>query len=126
MNPSDEDAIGTIINPYYAVSFSDYLFQEHKPEMAKEDWVLANADKIKDLEPQVWLTNLLATLAYERDNELADVISPYEAVILSEKLRGEHEATIDPADWVIANVKLVDEIGVEKWLWNLLDVLENS
>lgn len=94
--------------------------------MAKEDWVLVNADKIKDLDSQVWLTNLLATLAYKRDNELADVISPFEAIVLFEKLRGKHETTIDPADWVIANVKLVDELGEEKWLWSLLNSLETG
>ncbi len=52
--------------------------------------------------------------------------NPFYCINISEDLTVEHEPLISKEDWVKTNVKLVEEIGVERWLHTLLDVLEGG
>ena len=127
MEPTEDNVRDSIINPYYAVAFDDYLFAEHKPEVAKEDWVLANFQLIKEMSSAEWLEQLLVSLSTKPlDSPTYAVICPSKTIAFSARLRGEHEPTVDISVWVAANVKLMEELGTEKWLWQLLDVLETG
>lgn len=124
---AENDVRDTIINPYYAVTLADYLFEAKKTALVKEDWVLANTKLIKEMGSSNWLKQLLVTLTTEPSENLTHmVMSPRQAVTLSERLAGKHDPTIDTASWIKANVKLIDELGAEQWLWQLLKVLETG
>jgi hypothetical protein len=127
MEPTEDNVRDSIINPFYAVSFADYLFQNQHIETAKEDWVLKNSQLIKEMGSPSWVEQLLVSLSTkQQDTPTYTVICPRNAVSLSTRLQGEHEPIVDSTTWVAANVKLIDELGTEKWLWQLLDVLETG
>ena len=128
MDSTDEDDTKSMFaNPYYAVSFADYLFKTQDTALAKEDWVLANTKLINKIGAEDWLTELLACLTTEpSDNPTHMVINPCQAVVFSNRLQGEHEAMVDTKTWLAANVKLIKELGTEAWLWQLLEVLETG
>jgi hypothetical protein len=126
MESSAEDTVrNSLINPYYAISFADYLFDAEKPEMAKEDWVLANGKLLEEKDVADWLEQLLVSLSMEPLDKPV-IISPAEVVVVSKRLHGEHDPVIDSAEWIAANVKLMKELGTEAWLWRFLEVLENG
>lgn len=54
------------------------------------------------------------------------LINPFYAINLSDDLFGEHEPLVSTAQWVAANKKLIEEIGVEAWLEKLLTVLQGD
>jgi len=127
MDPTEDNVRDSIINPYYSVSFAEYLFNDQELEVAKEDWVLKNSQLITEMGNTDWLEQLLLSLSTEPlDNPTYWFICPRKTVTFSDRLRGEHEPTVDIAVWVAANVKLMEELGNEKWLWQLLDVLETG
>lgn len=128
MRPFTEDEVGSmIINPFYAIVFKDYLFEDHKLEIAKEDWVLKNAQLIKEMGPDNWLEQLLISLSTDpQDGPTYTVINPYVCAVFSERLQGEHEPLVTREMWLQANVKGLQEFGAEKWLSQLLDVLETG
>lgn len=60
----------------------------------------------------------------------ADVIgvitNPFSAITFAADLFGEHEPMVDEDTWVKVNVGLVEELGVEAYLRNLLVVLKTG
>jgi hypothetical protein len=51
-------------------------------------------------------------------------INPYYAINIDPRLLDEHPPIVTRADWVEANLRLMDEIGERQWLEGLLAVLE--
>jgi hypothetical protein len=125
---TEDDMLGTIINPYYAIVFKGDLFGKHEIEGAKEDWVQKNAQLVQEIGSRDWLNELL--LAFSADSKpdhVRDIlINPYEGIVFSQRLQGDHPPLITREMWIQANEKLMDEIGVESWLYKLLDVLETG
>jgi hypothetical protein len=59
--------------------------------------------------------------------ELAGVLgNPFNAINLHESLFGPHEHLVDEERWIALNVKLIDQLGAEAWLRNLLAGLKNG
>jgi len=52
--------------------------------------------------------------------------NPYYAIQISPILTTEHETLVSKETWIQANSKLIDEIGKEEWLKQLLDILESG
>lgn len=127
MESTEDNVRDSIINPFYAVSFADYLFKPDKIALTKEDWVLANTKLVQDMSASDWLRQLTINFTTEPTENLTHmVINPCQAVVFSDRLRGEHEPTVDVTAWITANIKLMEELGTEKWLWQLLSVLETG
>jgi hypothetical protein len=124
MNPSSDNMQGVLLNPFYAIDLAEELFAE-KPMVAKEDWVLTNTKLIDDQGEEVWLTSLLNTLSAHSEHVEPNV-NPALAVSISDRLRGEHTPLVTRAKWIEANVNVMEESGVEQWLWQLLGVLETG
>jgi hypothetical protein len=53
-------------------------------------------------------------------------INPYYAIRVSPSLTTEHEPMTTKEQWIKANVQLMDELGKEEWLSQLLEVLESG
>jgi hypothetical protein len=55
------------------------------------------------------------------DNDVKNMlINPYYAINIDPDLATEHEPLTTEAQWVEANLKLIDEIGAHEWLERLL------
>jgi hypothetical protein len=54
------------------------------------------------------------------------LINPYYAVNIAPDLALEHDPIASEADWVRANIRLMDEIGAQEWLERLLAVLQGE
>lgn len=120
------DAADSLINPYYAVTISDYLFKQ-KSVAAEEDWLVLNTALMRDIGARQWLEELLDVLTLPADKyDGHDIINPSTAVNLSESLHGEHKPIVTRQEWVRANDKLVAELGVNQWLERLLETLKTS
>lgn len=52
--------------------------------------------------------------------------NPYYAIQIAPILATEHETLVPKETWIQANSKLIDEIGKEEWLKQLLAVLESG
>lgn len=127
MKPTEGDTKDMFANPYYAVVIDERLFNKQGTTIAKEDWVLANTKFIDETGASAWLTDMLAALVKEPTDDLIQLsINPRQAVAFSKRLNNEHEPIIAVDVWISANVKLMGELGVEVWLWQLLDVLETG
>lgn len=125
MKPAGDKSEDMFINPYYAVVFNKSLFDKQDTTIAKEDWVLANRLFVKEVGTREWLTDLLVTLAEAPTDDLKQVtLNPRQAVVFSKRLNNDHETITDQATWIVANEKLIHELGVDAWLWQLLKVLE--
>jgi hypothetical protein len=121
------DAKSLIINPFPAVVFAPYLFKERELVCAKEDWVLLNAKVIEDNSPKLWLDEFLDAISMSRMKyDGHDVINPSLAIRISDDLQGDHQPIITRPLWIAANEKLMNELGVAEWLWQLLNVLETG
>ncbi|MFA6336012.1 MAG: hypothetical protein WCX48_10780 [Bacteroidales bacterium] len=53
-------------------------------------------------------------------------INPYYAINISPTLATEHELMTSKEKWILVNSKLIDEMGKEAWLKQLLDILESN
>lgn len=60
------------------------------------------------------------------DDVMAMLVNPFYAISIDPDLAGSHEAIIPREQWVDANKHLIDELGVEARLNQLLAVLEGS
>jgi hypothetical protein len=59
--------------------------------------------------------------------EVAGIIAnPFSAITFDPGLFGEHEAIVDEETWVQVNVGLVEELGAEAYLRNLLVILKGD
>jgi hypothetical protein len=54
------------------------------------------------------------------------LVNPFYAVNITPDLMGEHEPLVSKAQWVAANKRLIEEIGVQAWLEKLLAVLQGD
>jgi hypothetical protein len=54
------------------------------------------------------------------------LINPFYAVSIHPSLLGEHETLVSKEQWVKANARLIEEIGIEDWLAQLLATLEGN
>lgn len=60
-------------------------------------------------------------------DELAKVfMNPFYAIDIAPSLIGEHEKAVTKDEWVQGNMKVIEEIGLDKWLHGILDVLETG
>jgi hypothetical protein len=54
------------------------------------------------------------------------IVNPFYAVNIDATLAVEHEPHVSKSDWVKSNLRAMEEIGAERWLYRLLDVLETG
>jgi hypothetical protein len=54
------------------------------------------------------------------------IINPFYAITVAFQLTEEHEPAMGETEWVQANASLMREMGAERWLRQLLDVLEGK
>jgi hypothetical protein len=127
MRPLTEDETGDmLLNPCYAIVLSESVFDDHQLEGAKEDWVLKNAQLLREMAWKDWLEQVLVALSTEpQESPTYTVISPCKVIIFPDRLRGDHRL-VTAEMWVQANVKALQELGAEKWLWKFLEVLETG
>ena len=62
--------------------------------------------------------------SFTEDNLQRIIINPYYAITVAPQLTEEHEPPLDETEWVRANASLMEGMGGERWLKQLLDVLE--
>ncbi|MDO8513093.1 MAG: hypothetical protein Q7S37_01180 [bacterium] len=53
-------------------------------------------------------------------------INPYYAINISPDLISKHELMVTKEKWIEVNSRLIDELGKEEWLKQLLAVLESK
>ena len=63
---------------------------------------------------------------FTEDNLRRIIINPFYAITVAPQLTQEHEPPMSEAEWVQANASLMREMGTERWLRHLLDVLEGK
>jgi hypothetical protein len=63
---------------------------------------------------------------FTEDNLQRIIINPFYAITVAPQLTVEHEPPMGEAEWVRANASLMKEMGTERWLRHLLDVLEGK
>jgi hypothetical protein len=123
---NSSDVEGILANPFYAVTFTSHLFKK-QPETAKEDWILLNARLIEELGSKAWLDEFLDVISLpSKEYDGHDIINPSLVVRISARLEGDHPPLVTREQWLQANVKLMYELGSEKWLERLLNVLETG
>lgn len=54
------------------------------------------------------------------------VINPFYAITVAPQLTVEHAPAMSEAEWVRTNAALMGEVGAERWLRHLLEVLEGK
>ena len=60
---------------------------------------------------------------FTEDNLQRIIINPFYAITIAQSLTEEHDPAMSEAEWVQANASLMREMGSERWLRQLLDVL---
>ena len=61
------------------------------------------------------------------EQETKDIFTnPFYAINISPSLAMEHEPMVSKEKWVQINARLIDEMGKEAWLEQLLSVLETG
>ena len=60
---------------------------------------------------------------FTEDNLQRIITNPFYAITVAPQLTVEHEPPMGEAEWVQANASLIREMGSERWLRQLLDVL---
>lgn len=63
---NEQETQELFINPYYAISISSELSEEHEPMTSKENWVKVNTKLIREMGEEAWLERLLAVLEGEK------------------------------------------------------------
>jgi hypothetical protein len=122
---TEDMAIGTLMNPYYAVTIKSSAFRGQQNKSVREDWLLLNTQLMNEIGAELWLNELLDVLSMDDDVFNGhDIVRPNLTVRLSRSLEGEHEPLVTRERWVETNAKLVKEMGSRVWLDRLLDVLE--
>lgn len=116
-----------LANPIYAIEIDPGL-EALEQTVSDEEWVNSNATAIAH-NPKRWLLMLLRVLRGEKfpgdtpESALAARVNPAAAVKIHPTLLLPHEAILDEAKWVAANMKAIEELGPNPWLYNLLSVL---
>ena len=60
---------------------------------------------------------------FTEDNVQRIILNPFYAITVAPRWTEEHEPPMGEAEWVQANASLMGEIGAERWLRQLLDIL---
>jgi hypothetical protein len=60
------------------------------------------------------------------DNLQRILINPFYAITVAPQLTAEHDPPMSEAEWIQANASLIREVGAERWLKRLLDVLSGD
>jgi hypothetical protein len=63
---------------------------------------------------------------FMEDNLQRILINPFYAITVAPQLTAEHDPPMSEAEWIQANASLIREVGAERWLKRLLDVLEEK
>jgi hypothetical protein len=63
---------------------------------------------------------------FTEDNLQRIIINPFYAITVAPQWTEEHEPPMGEAEWVRVNASLMSEMGSERWLRQLLDVLEGK
>jgi hypothetical protein len=63
---------------------------------------------------------------FTEDNVQRIIINPFYAITVASQWTEEHGPPMGEAEWVRANASLMGEMGAERWLRQLLDVLEGK
>jgi hypothetical protein len=63
---------------------------------------------------------------FTEDNLQRILINPFYAITVAPQLTAEHDPPMSEAGWIQANASLIREVGTERWLKRLLDVLEEK
>jgi len=63
---------------------------------------------------------------FTEDNLQRISINPFYAITVAPQLAEEHEPPMGEAEWVQGNASRMEELGSERWLRQLLDVLEGK
>ncbi len=63
---------------------------------------------------------------FTKDSLRRIIINPFYAITVAPQLTEEHGPAMGEAEWVQANASLMREMGCERWLRHLLDVLEGK
>lgn len=64
--PIDENEVKKmLLNPFYAITISKLLTEDHELLLSEEDWVKANAKLINEIGAEEWLHRLLSVLKGE-------------------------------------------------------------
>jgi len=116
---------GILMNPFYAIQVVPEFVEEHPLPMSEVEWAKANAALIQDIGAEKWLTDLLDVLqgnAVTTDERL----NPFKVINIDPVFAVEHPLIVKKAQWVQANVMLISQLGTEKWLVQLLDILEGD
>ena len=61
---------------------------------------------------------------FTQDNLQRILINPFYAITVAPRLTAEHDPPMSEAEWIQANASLMREVGAERWLQRLLEVLE--
>lgn len=121
-----EDALQRVlINPFYVLTVAPHLTWEHEPPVGEEAWVEANASLIRDGGAVAWLKKVLDVLEGQA-SPADDCVSPYQAVNIDPLFAVEHSPIIERAMWIEANAVQIRTMGAQKWLQQLLDVLNGD
>jgi hypothetical protein len=88
MEPIDTNFLErSIVNPFYAVTLQEYLFEPHEIRESKEDWVARNMELLNENDIDAWLEQLLKVLTSDNKPLMQELINPYKAIIFSERLK---------------------------------------
>lgn len=63
---------------------------------------------------------------FAEDNLQRIMMNPFYVVTVASQLTTEHDPPMGETEWVQANASLIKDIGAEKWIRQLLDVLEGK
>src|SRR6266699_1823398 len=63
---------------------------------------------------------------FTEDNLQRIMINPFYAITVAPQLTEEHEPPMSEAEWMQANSSSMREMGTERWLRQLLDVLNGD
>jgi len=118
-----EHVQGILINPFYAIQVASKLVEVHEPSMRDEEWITGNASLIEEIGAEQWLLLLLEVLQRNTSHEL---VNPYHAITIDPMFALEHPPVWPKEQWIQGNVMLIPQLGTEKWLRLLLDVLEGD
>ena len=127
MNIRVEHIQAILANPFYAITVAPHLVEEHKLEISDEQWVQTNARLVQDLGAEAWLAQALAFLQSGDVLGLSDPrMNPCHAVNIASIFREDHEPFVSHQTWVQSNALLMQEMGVEQWLAQMLAILEGD
>lgn len=122
---TEESLQRIMINPCYAITIAPHFIVEHDPAMSEAEWVQTNVSLIRQIGTRQWLRDLLSALE-GRDDVADERINPFRAANIDLPFAAEHLPLIEREVWVDINILQLRDMGKERWLWQLLDVLSGA